>query len=169
MTAIAEGPVSNQDEELTRRALRHALDKTTDMADRELRVPLHYYRDPKITEIEESQILRRVPLAIVPSAQLPEKNDYVVRSVLAETKHSQFVVAEVRAAVTASAKQRSRLALWSRRLLGEAITQAQYVLAERDELVDLVVSGTDGLGRMTEFFDRLQRTHAERMAELGLG
>jgi hypothetical protein len=29
-------------------------------------VPLHYYRDPKITEIEESQILRRVPLAIVP-------------------------------------------------------------------------------------------------------
>ena len=31
-----------------------------------------------------------------------------------------------------------RLALWSRRLLGEAITQAQYVLAEHDELVDLV-------------------------------
>src|ERR1700722_5070305 len=42
------------------------------------RVPLHYYRDPKITEIEESQILRRVPLAIVPSAQVPGKNDYVV-------------------------------------------------------------------------------------------
>ena len=40
------------------------------MADRELKVPLHYYRDPKITEIEESQILRRVPLAIVPSAQI---------------------------------------------------------------------------------------------------
>ena len=37
-----------------------------------------------------------------------------------------------------------RLALWSRRLLGEAITQAQYVLADHDELVDLVVSGTDG-------------------------
>ena len=64
--------------------------------------------------------------------------------------------------------QRSRLALWSRRLLGEAITQAQYVLAERDELVDLMVSGTDGLGRMAEFFERLQRTHAARMAELGL-
>lgn len=85
MTAIAEGPVSNQDEELTRRALRHALDKTTDMADRELRVPLHYYRDPKITEIEESQVLRRVPLAIVPSAQIPNVNDYVVRSVLGDS------------------------------------------------------------------------------------
>jgi phenylpropionate dioxygenase-like ring-hydroxylating dioxygenase large terminal subunit len=73
------------DETLTRRALRHALDGTTDMADRELRVPLHYYRDPKITEVEESQILRRVPLAIVPSAQMPAANDYVVRSVLGDS------------------------------------------------------------------------------------
>lgn len=79
------GPLKSTDEELTRRALRHALDGTTDMADRELKVPLHYYRDPKITEIEESQILRRVPLAIVPSAQIPERNDYVVRSVLGDS------------------------------------------------------------------------------------
>lgn len=78
-------PLKSTDEELTRRALRHALDGTTDMADRELKVPLHYYRDPKITEIEESQILRRVPLAIVPSAQIPERNDYVVRSVLGDS------------------------------------------------------------------------------------
>ena len=34
--------------------------------------------------------------------------------------------------------------------------------------VDLVVSGTDGLGHLAEFFERLQRTHADRMAELGL-
>lgn len=85
MTTSIGIPVSNHDEELTRRALRHAMDKTTDMADRELRVPLHYYRDPKITEIEESQILRRVPLAIVPSAQLRDPNDYVVRSVLGDS------------------------------------------------------------------------------------
>ena len=99
---------------------------------------------------------------------LPDEVADVVRGVLAETGHSQFVVAEVRAAVAASEMQRSRLALWSRRLLGEAITQAQYVMAEHDELVELVVSGNDGLGRMTEFFDRLQRTHADRMTELGL-
>ena len=61
-----------------------------------------------------------------------------------------------------------RLALWSRRLLGEAITQAQFVLADHDELVDLVVSGGDGLAQLTEFFDRLQRTHTTRMQELGL-
>src|SRR6478736_146267 len=68
---------------------------------------------------------------------LPSEVADVVRAVLSETGHSQFVVGEVRPAVIASDKQRHRLALWSRRLLGEAITQAQFVLAERDELVDL--------------------------------
>ena len=77
-------------------------------------------------------------------------------------------LAEVQAAVTASDKQRHRLALWSRRLLGEAITQAQYVMAEHDELADLVLTSGEGLTQMTEFFDRLQHTHSTRMHELGL-
>jgi hypothetical protein len=42
------------------------------------------------------------------------------------------------------------------------------VLAEHDELVDLVVSSGEGLVRLTEFFDRLQRTHNARMRKLGL-
>lgn len=96
---------------------------------------------------------------------LPAETAEVIRAVLAETAHSQFVVAEVQAA---TAKQRSRLALWSRRLLGEAVTQAQYVLADHDELVDLMMSGSDGLGQLTGFFGRLQRTHDQRMRELGL-
>jgi 1,2-phenylacetyl-CoA epoxidase catalytic subunit len=98
---------------------------------------------------------------------MPTQVADVVRSVLSETGHSQFVVSEVRAAVTASDRQRHRLALWSRRLLGEAITQAQFVLAEHDELVDLVMAG-GGLSQMTDFFDRLQNTHNSRMQELGL-
>ncbi|MDX1888634.1 ferritin-like fold-containing protein [Mycolicibacterium sp. 050158] len=102
------------------------------------------------------------------ASALPADAADVVRGVLSETGHSQFVVAEVKAAIAASDKQRHRLALWSRRLLGEAITQAQYVLAEHDELVDLVVSSGEGLGRLTEFFDRLQNTHASRVRELGL-
>lgn len=73
------------DTRLTQRALRIVLDKSTDLADDVLRVPLHYYRDPKITEIEESQILRRTPLAIVPSAQVAAVNDYIVRSVLGDS------------------------------------------------------------------------------------
>ncbi|MFC7672676.1 ferritin-like fold-containing protein [Mycolicibacterium sp. GCM10028919] len=98
---------------------------------------------------------------------LPDDAAGVVRAVLSETGHSQFVVAEVKAAVTASDKQRHRLALWSRRLLGEAITQAQFVLADHDELVDLVMS-SGGLAQLTEFFDRLQKTHGRRVEELGL-
>ena len=49
------------DIEMTRRALRLALGKTTDMAKDVLRVPLHYCRDPKLTDVEESQILRQTP------------------------------------------------------------------------------------------------------------
>jgi tRNA isopentenyl-2-thiomethyl-A-37 hydroxylase MiaE len=99
---------------------------------------------------------------------LPAEVADVVRAVLAETGHSQFVVAEVKAAVTASDRQRNRLALWSRRLLGEAITQAQFVLADHDELVDLLMSSGEGLGRMSDFFERLQNTHNSRVRELGL-
>jgi 1,2-phenylacetyl-CoA epoxidase catalytic subunit len=101
------------------------------------------------------------------AGSLPDEVADVVRAVLAETGHSQFVVAEVRSAVTSSGRQRSRLALWSRRLLGEAITQAQYVMADRDELVDLVLS-SGGLGQITDFFERMQQTHDARMRELGL-
>ena len=101
------------------------------------------------------------------AGSLPDEVADVVRAVLAETEHSQFVVAEVRSAVTSSGRQRSRLALWARRLLGEAITQAQFVMADRDELVDLVMAG-GGLGQLSDFFDRLQHTHNERMADLGL-
>jgi hypothetical protein len=101
------------------------------------------------------------------AGSLPAEVADVVRSVLAETVHSQFVVAEVVTAVNSSGRQRSRLALWARRLLGEAITQAQYVLAERDELVDLVLAG-GGIGQITDLYERLQRTHSERMHHLGL-
>jgi 1,2-phenylacetyl-CoA epoxidase catalytic subunit len=101
------------------------------------------------------------------AGSLPPEVADVVRSVLAETVHSQFVVAEVVTTVKSSGRQRSRLALWARRLLGEAITQAQYVLAERDELVELVLAG-GGLGQVTDLFERLQRTHSERMQHLGL-
>ena len=101
------------------------------------------------------------------AGSLPTEVADVVRSVLAETEHSQFVVSEVVTAVTASGRQRSRLALWSRRLLGEAITQAQYVLADHDELVELVLA-SGGVGQVTDLFDRVQRTHDERMRQLRL-
>jgi choline monooxygenase len=74
-----------RDTRLTERALRLVRDKTTEMADDVLRVPLRYYRDPEITALEESSLLRRTPLAVLPSAQIARPNDYVVRPVLGDS------------------------------------------------------------------------------------
>jgi 1,2-phenylacetyl-CoA epoxidase catalytic subunit len=92
----------------------------------------------------------------------------VVQDVLAETNHSEFVVEEVRRAVAVSRSERDRLTLWGRRLLGEAITQAQYVMAQRDELTDLVLTATGDLNGIAALFERMQASHAERMAVLGI-
>lgn len=92
----------------------------------------------------------------------------IVRDVLAETGHSEFVVEEVRRAVRDNRSERDRLTLWGRRLLGEAITQAQYVMAQRDELTDLVLAVTGDLNGIGALFERMQASHAERMAVLGI-
>ncbi len=56
--------------------------------------------------------------------------------------------------------------------MGEALTQAQRVAAERDALSAMLAGGIDrpgldlaAIGRM---FTRITDRHAERMAELGL-
>ncbi|OHU42950.1 (2Fe-2S)-binding protein [Mycobacteroides chelonae] len=85
MTITDTHEVANPDRHVTVRGLRHATAGTTDMAASELRVPLRYYRDPKLAEIEQSQILRQVPLLIAPSAQLPRPNDYLVRTILGDS------------------------------------------------------------------------------------
>ncbi|RDI68762.1 tRNA-(MS[2]IO[6]A)-hydroxylase MiaE-like protein [Nocardia pseudobrasiliensis] len=93
----------------------------------------------------------------------------VVRDVLAETNHSEFVIEEVRRAVEENRSERDRLTLWGRRLLGEAITQAQYVMAQRDELTELVLAATGDLTGIAALFEHMQNSHAERMRVLGLG
>jgi hypothetical protein len=101
----------------------------------------------------------------------PHTRDLVVSSV-EETGHAAFVVERVRQTITADPPLAGRLALWGRRLMGEALTQAQRVAAERDALSALLAGGVDrpgldlaAIGRM---FTRLTERHAERMSELGL-
>ncbi|WP_067574814.1 ferritin-like fold-containing protein [Nocardia acidivorans] len=100
---------------------------------------------------------------------LPPEVAAVVRDVLAETSHSEFVIEEVRTAVEQNRSERDRLTLWGRRLLGEAITQAQYVMAQRDELTELVLTATGDLNGIATLFEHMQDSHAERMRVLGLG
>ena len=62
----------------------------------------------------------------------------LVHEVLADAGHADFVVEKVRAAIEADPKVAGRLALWSRRLVGEALSQAQRVAADRDSLTSLL-------------------------------
>lgn len=101
----------------------------------------------------------------------PRTRDLVL-AVFEDTGHSAFVVEKVRAAIADDPRVGGRLALWGRRLLGEALSQAQRVAAERDALAGLLAGGVDGpgldlveLGRM---FTRLTEAHTKRMAALGL-
>lgn len=101
----------------------------------------------------------------------PETRELVLE-VLADSGHSAFVVERVRAAIAEDPRLGGRLALWGRRLVGEALSQAQRVAAERDVLTAMLVGGVDrtgmDLGAIGRMFARLTERHTERMATLGL-
>lgn len=97
--------------------------------------------------------------------------DLIIAS-LSDAGHSQFVIDRVRRAIAEDPRLGGRLALWGRRLMGEALTQAQRVAAEREPLSALLAGGVDrpgldlaAIGRM---FARITELHAARMGELGL-
>jgi len=97
--------------------------------------------------------------------------DLIIES-LEDSGQAEFVVDRVCKAIAADHRVGGRLALWGRRLMGEALSQAQRVAAERDALTALLSGGVDrpgmdlaAIGRM---FTRLTENHNKRMAALGL-
>ena len=100
-----------------------------------------------------------------------DTRDLIIAS-LDDSGQADFAVRHIRQAIADDPKLAGRLALWGRRLMGEALTQAQRVAAERDALSALLAGGIDrpgldlaAIGRM---FTRITERHNERMAEVGL-
>jgi hypothetical protein len=94
----------------------------------------------------------------------------IIESTLVEDR-SGFVVDRVRAGIAADHRIAGRLALWGRRIMGEALTQTQHVAAEREALTDVLageVIGSLDLGTIAEMFVRITQRHIERMGNLGL-
>lgn len=102
------------------------------------------------------------------SDMLPPDSQAVMAEVMSETANSEFARDQVRAAVEADPSIKSALVLWGRRLLGEAITHAQWVLAAEEEVTDLLFAGASSLTGVAGFFDVVAGKHADRMADLGL-
>jgi hypothetical protein len=96
----------------------------------------------------------------------------LVHHVLADEGHVQFVIEKVRGAIAADHRVAGRLALWGRRLVGEALSQAQRVAADREALTSLLTGTVDRPGMdlpaISRMFSRLVDNHTKRMAALGL-
>ncbi|WP_327008086.1 ferritin-like domain-containing protein [Dactylosporangium sp. NBC_01737] len=89
----------------------------------------------------------------------------LIVEVLHDSRHADFAADELRAAIAADPKIANRLSMWSRRLVGEGISQALRVAAERPSLAELLaVGGTD----FQAMLKRLTSAHTARMGVVGL-
>lgn len=96
----------------------------------------------------------------------------LVTQVVDDGVGDDYFAAMIREVIADDPTSAGRLALWGRRLVGEALSQAQQVVADRDSLVELLVGGgqTQGpdLAEVGRMFVRLTDAHSARMTSVGL-
>jgi 1,2-phenylacetyl-CoA epoxidase catalytic subunit len=93
----------------------------------------------------------------------------LILEVLHESRYAEFAAVEIRRALTGDAAAANRLSMWARRLVGEALSQAQRVAAERPSFAELLAAASCGDDdAVAAMLKRLTAAHTERMTSIGL-
>lgn len=92
----------------------------------------------------------------------------LVEDVLADNGYADYVVSVLAPVLAAEPQLGARLALWGRRVVGEALGIAQNALVKHPSLVRLLASSADDEAEATRVLNRLAGGHARRMDRLGL-
>ena len=92
----------------------------------------------------------------------------LVLEVLHDSRYAEFAADEIRQALDDDPSVANRLSMWARRLVGEALTQAQRVAAERETFAKLLLDGNDDLSGVAGMLRRLTTAHTARMSAVGL-
>ncbi len=91
----------------------------------------------------------------------------LVEDVLADEGHARLVVDALAGGATQDPTLASRLALWGRRLVGEALGVVQHVLADHPDIAALLARDEGG-DPQQRLFAQLTAEHSRRMERLGL-
>lgn len=92
----------------------------------------------------------------------------LVLEVLHGNRYDDFTAEEIRRAIAADPKVANRVSMWARRLVGEGLSQAQRVAAERVTLATLIMVGSGDQAGVQALLKRLTSAHTARMATVGL-
>jgi hypothetical protein len=100
---------------------------------------------------------------------LAEEDRELVLEVLHDSRYADFAAREMREAIQLDPKVANKMSMWARRLVGEGLSQAQRVAAERPALAVLIILGSGGdQAGVQALLKRLTTEHTARMASVGL-
>jgi hypothetical protein len=106
------------------------------------------------------------------AALVDDASRALVTDVLDDSGQAGFAVEVVLKAIEDDPQVAGRLALWGRRIVGEAMAQAQHVVADREPLAQLLMgrAGASGIDTtvIQKLFVRIAEHHSRRMASMGL-
>lgn len=104
------------------------------------------------------------------AVHLDDDTRELIARIQSTAEQGELLKSRLKAALADDPRLASRLALWGRRLVGEALTQAQRVGIERQFLGGLLFEGTaaDQERETAQLFAQLTRNHSRRMSYLGL-